>query len=198
MAEIRQRKADLDNKDTPLVVDTQRVIPPAEKASVCKSMCKWFFLVVLLLLTASYLITETFTFNHTLPSVQKMLPRDLKTMTLEELKEFDGSDPEKPLYLAVMGKVFDVSAGRSYYGPGGSYGHFAGRDASRAYYTGCFTKHLTHDLRGLDEKAIKAIEGWASFYESHRKYFQVGVLDLPVIDPTSPLPEACNSAPKPK
>jgi predicted heme/steroid binding protein len=36
-------------------------------------------------------------------------------MTPEELKQHDGSDPSIPLYLALVGKVYDVSAGRKTY-----------------------------------------------------------------------------------
>jgi hypothetical protein len=54
-----------------------------------------------------------------------------------------------------MGKVYDVTAGRWIYGPLGSYHFFAGRDASRAYVTGCFETHLTHDLRGLTLEEIQ-------------------------------------------
>lgn len=31
----------------------------------------------------------------------------------------------------------------------------AGKDAARAYTTGCFQTHLTHDIRGLNEKELK-------------------------------------------
>lgn len=31
----------------------------------------------------------------------------------------------------------------------------AGKDAARAYGTGCFSTHLTHDLRGLSEDELK-------------------------------------------
>ena len=31
----------------------------------------------------------------------------------------------------------------------------AGRDAARAFGTGCFATHQTHDLRGLDEQEMK-------------------------------------------
>jgi hypothetical protein len=48
------------------------------------------------------------------------------------------------------GDVYDVSANRRMYGPGGGYGFFSGRDAARAFVTGCFKDDLTHDVRGLD------------------------------------------------
>lgn len=76
-------------------------------------------------------------------------------MTVSELALYNGRSEERPIYLAIKGDVFDVSAKRYIYGAGGSYSFFAGRDASRAYVTGCFKEHLTHDLRGLDEEQLK-------------------------------------------
>jgi hypothetical protein len=49
-----------------------------------------------------------------------------------------------------------VSAGAKTYGPGGSYSFFAGRDAARAFVTGCFAEDLTSDLRGVEEMYIPA------------------------------------------
>lgn len=77
------------------------------------------------------------------------------TLTPHELLEHNGSDPSKPLYLAVHGEIFDVSENRRVYGPGGSYHIFAGKDCARAYATGCFRQDCTYDLRGLDEKQVK-------------------------------------------
>ena len=57
--------------------------------------------------------------------------------------------PQLTLQLSIKGDVFDVSAGRMHYRKGSPYHNLAGRDASRAFVTGCFTTHLTHDLRGL-------------------------------------------------
>ena len=35
----------------------------------------------------------------------------MKTVTLSELSEHDGSNPDKPMYLAIRGTVFDVTSG---------------------------------------------------------------------------------------
>ena len=75
-------------------------------------------------------------------------------MTDDELRAYDGTDPDKPIYLALNGSIYDVSAGRSFYGPGGGYHFFAGRDAARAFVTGCFDTDLTPDMRGVEEMYI--------------------------------------------
>lgn len=40
------------------------------------------------------------------------------------------------------------------YGPSGHYHFFTGRDATRAFVTGCFQEDLTHDLTGAEEMFI--------------------------------------------
>lgn len=68
----------------------------------------------------------------------------------------------------------------------------AGRDASRAFVTGCFETHLTHDLRGLSDKELEALEHWKSFFADHDSYFRIGRAILPPINPNSPVPPSCN------
>ncbi|KAI6108731.1 cytochrome b5-like heme/steroid binding domain-containing protein, partial [Pisolithus croceorrhizus] len=53
-----------------------------------------------------------------------------QTYTPKTLVKYDGKDGGRIL-LAISGMVFDVTAGRNFYGPDGMYGNFAGRDASR-------------------------------------------------------------------
>jgi predicted heme/steroid binding protein len=72
-------------------------------------------------------------------------------LTLEELSQYNGTDLSKPIYLAINSTIFDVSASPHTYGPGGSYSVFAGRDATRAFVTGCFADDTTSDLRGAEE-----------------------------------------------
>ncbi|ORY16471.1 hypothetical protein BCR34DRAFT_622406 [Clohesyomyces aquaticus] len=71
-------------------------------------------------------------------------------LTDDQLRAYDGTDPKKPIYLALNGTIYDVSASPQTYGPGGSYHFFAGRDAARAFLTGCFQEDLTPDLRGVE------------------------------------------------
>ncbi len=68
-----------------------------------------------------------------------------------------------------------------------------GVDATRAYITGCFQTHLTHDLRGLSEAELGALKTWTDFYEKSEKYHRVGTVVHPPIDPMSPIPEPCES-----
>lgn len=72
-------------------------------------------------------------------------------LTPAELATYNGSDPSKPLYLAINGTIYDVSSNARTYGPGGSYQYFSGVDAARAYVTGCFAEDRTPDMRGVEE-----------------------------------------------
>jgi len=42
----------------------------------------------------------------------------LPRYTREDLMAFDGRTPGLPIYVAVLGNVYDVSAGIKFYGPG--------------------------------------------------------------------------------
>ena len=52
------------------------------------------------------------------PDLPKMKQQD---MTLEQLREFDGKGPEGRILLAANGKIFDVTRGKRFYGPGKNY-----------------------------------------------------------------------------
>jgi membrane-associated progesterone receptor component len=104
-----------------------------------------------------------------------------KTFTPPTLLPFNGTN-NKPIYFAVRGKVFDVSSGRNFYGPGGPYENFAGRDASRGLACGSFDEEmLTKDLEGpldklegLGPEEMEALRGWEERFEE--KYLVVGEL----------------------
>ena len=96
-----------------------------------------------------------------------------------------------PVYLAVRGRVFDVSPGRNFYGPGGPYENFAGRDASRGLACGSFdedmlTKNLhgpLDELKDLDQGQLEALQDWEDRFLE--KYLVVGKL-VPVASPNAP------------
>ncbi|KAG9296938.1 hypothetical protein G9A89_006893 [Geosiphon pyriformis] len=183
--------------------DSKNVYVTKRSSSSKGLIGKIFKSIVVLLfvnLLGSYFLTETWTwgYKNQYTNWRNWVPRQEKIFTLEELAKHDGTDPHLPIYLAINGEVFDVTAGGSHYGKGGSYGFFSGKDASRAYVTGCFQTHLTHDLRGLTKEQIKDLEGWADFYRNHHTYHKVGRVMLTPIDPNSPIPEPCKDASQPK
>ncbi|RMZ08417.1 hypothetical protein D0860_04684 [Hortaea werneckii] len=71
-------------------------------------------------------------------------------LTDAELALYNGTDLTKPVLLALNGTIYDVTAGRRVYGPGGSYHVFAGKDAARGFVTGCFVEDGVPDLRGVE------------------------------------------------
>ncbi|KAI9842705.1 MAG: hypothetical protein M1837_006990 [Sclerophora amabilis] len=112
----------------------------------------------LLLLSSvlSYFITNDSVLWNYRPSwtylpVLKAWLRGPLDLTDAQLASYDGTDPTLPILLAVNGTIYDVSASPQSYGPGGSYHFFAGRDATRAFVTGCFDSDLVPDMRGVEE-----------------------------------------------
>ncbi|KAI4305516.1 hypothetical protein L6164_028878 [Bauhinia variegata] len=94
-----------------------------------------------------------------------------RLFSAEELALYNGTDEKLPILLGILGSVFDVTKGKSHYGAGGGYNHFAGRDASRAFVSGNFTgEGLTDSLRGLSSSEVKSIVDWRDFYFRSYKY----------------------------
>ncbi len=95
--------------------------------------------------------------------------------SVSELGDYDGSDPTKPLLVAIRGYVYDVTRGRSFYGPGGPYGMFAGKDCTRALAMVSFDEELfTGDIAGLGPDELEKLEEWIEMFEG--KYRRVGRL----------------------
>lgn len=95
--------------------------------------------------------------------------------TLAELAGYDGSDPAKPLLIGIRGYVYDVTRGRDYYGPGGPYEMFAGKDCTRALAKVSFEPELfTAEIAGLEEDELDKLEEWIEMFEA--KYRRVGRL----------------------
>ncbi|KAF7813273.1 membrane steroid-binding protein 1-like [Senna tora] len=106
-------------------------------------------------------------------------PVQVGEITEEELKAYDGSDPKKPLLMAIKGQIYDVSQSRMFYGPGGPYALFAGKDASRALAKMSFEeKDLTGDISGLGPFELEALQDWE--YKFMSKYVKVGTVKTSV------------------
>ncbi|KAF2803819.1 cytochrome b5 [Mytilinidion resinicola] len=118
------------------------------------------------------------------PAAPQTLPRAppptvFRTFTPPTLLPYNGLNG-MPIYFAVRGRVFDVTSGRNFYGPGGPYANFAGRDASRGLACGSFDEEmLTKDLEGpldklddLGDEEMEALQGWEERFSE--KYLVVG------------------------
>ncbi|CAG7854743.1 SubName: Full=Related to membrane steroid binding protein {ECO:0000313/EMBL:CCA66353.1} [Serendipita indica DSM 11827] len=103
-----------------------------------------------------------------------------KNYTPKTLEPFNGQNGSRIL-LAIDREVFDVTSGRSFYGPGGAYGNFAGRDASRGMAKQSFDMEMLtpvdqpiDKLEDLDQTEIDNMKGWVSHFRY--KYIVVGKL----------------------
>jgi len=105
------------------------------------------------------------------PAYVKPVPRPY---TLEQLAEHKGMSGDKSIWIAVQGNIFDVSAKSGFYGPGGGYHIFAGRDATRALAL------TSLDVKDVDNASISdltdlsTLNEWVASYKS--KYDIIGWL----------------------
>jgi len=96
-------------------------------------------------------------------------------LTSQQLKEFDGSNPSKAIYISIKSTIYDVSAAGNFYGPGGPYAIFAGREASRALAKMSQKEEdVNGEIADLSEKEIGVLEDWEKKFQA--KYPVVGRL----------------------
>lgn len=111
-------------------------------------------------------------------ALDKDKPIVFQTFTPRTLLKFNGLpsqpfNPDGKVYLAVKGKVHDVTGGRNFYGPGGPYENFAGRDATRGLACQSFDEDmLTKDLDGplddcsdLGPSELENLQGWIERFD---------------------------------
>lgn len=104
------------------------------------------------------------------------------TVTRDQLEEMDGYD-DTPLYLSIRGRVYDVTAGQTFYAEGKEYHNWVGTDATRSFGTGCRggtdktgVECLSESTDGLSDSEELEIDRWLELYETHDKYTFVGHL----------------------
>lgn len=176
---------------------------PHPKAPTLLDILRLLTGLLLLNTSLSYLLTShplwTYRPPLTRPARMRAWLRGPLLLSSAQLALYNGSDARLPILLALNGSVYDVSAGKRFYGPGGMYSFFAGRDASRAFVTGCFEEDLVGDLRGVEEMflevggvegeegresewrvarqmVVDTVEGWERLFDGGKggAYFRVG------------------------
>ena len=142
-------------------------------------------LLVLVLLAATRYLTPFSSFQSLLPT--KIYPTSppqvaLRAVTQSELAQHVGQPAGSPIWISILGEVFDVTPGARHYGPDGGYHFFAGRDATRAFHTGDFIEEgLIDSVGGLSDSAMLSLHEWAQFYRGEKsdeenQYKRVGFL----------------------
>jgi len=131
-------------------------------------------------LTTSTTTPEPKPKNIMQPTRDDLLPPKNDPFTLEELRQYDGSDPTKPIYVSIKGTVFDVSLKRDIYGPTKAYNVFAGKDGSRGLgMSSLKPEDAVPDYTGLSDSDMKVLNDWHGFFS--KRYNVVGrVSDHPV------------------
>ncbi|KAG5876449.1 hypothetical protein JTB14_031134 [Gonioctena quinquepunctata] len=116
------------------------------------------------------------------PQLPKMKKRDF---TVEELKKYDGTQEDGRVLVAVNGNVYDATRGKRFYGPGGPYAAFGGKDASRGLATFNVTASGEgyDDLSDLSTMEMDSVREWESQFKE--KYEFVGRLLKPDEQPTN-------------
>ena len=99
-------------------------------------------------------------------------------ITESELSRKSGAGGEGDVWLAVLGKVYDVTDGRRFYGEGGSYSVFGAKDATGNFATGKFDDESVKNINyaELSKDAMAGLKHWDDFYKNNEKYPQIGVI----------------------
>ena len=132
-------------------------------------MISWILLLLVLLVSYTVYYGGTST-------PEELDALEIQTFTPEKLVKFNGNDDARIL-MAIKGKVYDVTAGRNHYGPGGPYASFAGRDASRALAKHSFDLDLltpvdqpVDTLDDLSSEELAALDQWIGFMSAKYPY----------------------------
>ncbi|POY74865.1 hypothetical protein BMF94_2138 [Rhodotorula taiwanensis] len=99
-------------------------------------------------------------------------PKDTP-FTRQQLAQNNGKDESTPIYVAIKGKIYDVSAKRDMYGPGCGYHVFVGKDASRGLGKSSLKpEDAVSDYSTLTEEEMKVLDDWEKYFQ--KRYNVVG------------------------
>jgi membrane-associated progesterone receptor component len=107
------------------------------------------------------------------------LPDPNRIVTKEELAKNNGLQPvpegyaTAPIYIAADNKIFDMSfGGIQFYGSGGPYNKFAGKNVTLALAMMSLDDDLigSSDVGGCNEKQIQTMRDWIKTFEERKGY----------------------------
>lgn len=129
---------------------------------------------------------EKFKYYKCYPVMGKVsTPPNFREFSKEQLAEYKGQQPvlenrvDAEIYLAIKGKVLDVSyGGKEMYSTDGPYHRFAGIDASRALAKMSFQPEdvESSNLSDLTPEQLKTLDDWERKFVDVKKYPVVGTL----------------------
>ncbi|OUM64938.1 hypothetical protein PIROE2DRAFT_42087, partial [Piromyces sp. E2] len=100
-----------------------------------------------------------------------------KEFTSEELSQYDGSDPSKPIYISVKRIVYDISSKSDFYKKGKLHNILVGKDSSRALAITSLNKDDARpEYEDLNDDELNMLNRWEKFFQ--KKYPVVGRLVL--------------------
>mmetsp|Transcript_5187 Transcript_5187/g.15520 ORF Transcript_5187/g.15520 Transcript_5187/m.15520 type:complete len:360 (-) Transcript_5187:52-1131(-) len=96
--------------------------------------------------------------------------------TVQQLATYTGeAGSNGRILIAVRGRVFDVTPGRTHYAKGRTYHYFAARDATRGF-VGKSDPPMDR-VDDLSPRDMEDVNGWLWFYDHHDRYRYVGWLE---------------------
>jgi len=112
--------------------------------------------------------------------IAELSPGGERLISAEELALHTGKggpSPDNPIWLSILGKVYDVTAGEDYYGEeNGGYRYYSGRDASPCYSSGKNNAEgAAEDWTEWEDKQLVPVLEWARFYQDHETYIALGL-----------------------
>mmetsp|Transcript_44146 Transcript_44146/g.104490 ORF Transcript_44146/g.104490 Transcript_44146/m.104490 type:complete len:418 (+) Transcript_44146:88-1341(+) len=107
------------------------------------------------------------------------LPVGPLSFTLEELHKQDGQTPGAQLLVSLLGRVYDCSIGKEFFGPGGPYEMFAGRDGTYNLAVMSLKKKTLDQFEyKFDDDEKEALAEWIAYFDN-RYGAPVGTLSAP-------------------
>lgn len=115
MAEVHQEA--IPTAETPDTTDTDAGFLQNIVAEIINSPLNILLVALIAYLIYKIVRGRSETVGRSAPA-EPELPKLRKDFTIQELKAFDGTQPDGRVLVAVNGHVYDVSKGRKFYGPG--------------------------------------------------------------------------------